>query len=70
MPIYEYHCEDCNSNFTITETIAEKEKGHSVACTKCDSNKVKQLFTGISLNKGKSGSKTNGGCTPGCSCGG
>jgi len=67
---YEYICKDCESKFTVFMTIAEKEKGHVITCRVCGSENVKQVFSGISLVSGKSGSSSGyrSGCTPGGGC--
>lgn len=63
MPAYEYHCDDCESTFTVIATIAEKEKGLTVVCRICGSESVRQVFSGISIMGGKGGScKPGGGC--------
>ncbi len=67
MPAYEYHCDDCESNFTVIATVAEHDKGLDVTCRICGSESVRRVFSGISVTSGKTG----GGCTPGggCCCG-
>lgn len=54
MPIYEYHCKECGNYFDVWATIAEKEKGLDIACEKCGSKELKQVFAGISIATGAS----------------
>lgn len=70
MPLYEYRCEDCEATFTQFASIAEKAKGLPVVCRICGSERVKQVFTGISLIGGNRGGTTGsgGGCRPGGGC--
>lgn len=69
MPAYEYKCEDCESDFTVIATMVEKAKGLTVACRMCGSERVKQIFSGISFIGGKrNGPAPGGGCAPGRGC--
>jgi putative FmdB family regulatory protein len=43
MPIYEFHCPDCGSDF---ETLVLKS-GEKVACPECDCAKVQRLMSGF-----------------------
>lgn len=73
MPTYSYMCQDCEIEFEINATIAEKEKGLKVKCPYCGSNRVIQTFGSFFMfNKG-GGKNFGGGCcgpnpTSGC-CG-
>jgi len=44
MPAYDFKCEKCNKNFTLTLSISEYEKA-KLRCPKCKSTKVKQQIT-------------------------
>jgi putative FmdB family regulatory protein len=44
---YDFHCEDCNKEFTLALPIAEMEKG-GMACPHCGGKKVHQLVTAFS----------------------
>jgi putative FmdB family regulatory protein len=74
MPTYEYHCQECGYYFDVRATIAEKEKGLDIACEKCGSKELQQVFAGISITTGASVTRntpsgSGGGCcggTPGC----
>lgn len=53
MPQYEYRCEACGKNFTLTMGITEHEKKR-VKCPKCSSVKVRQkvsIFSPITSKK-------------------
>ena len=65
MPMYEYHCLDCKYTFDVKATMQEKEKGLNIACEKCGSTKLEQVFGGFSLLTNKSVRQRGGGC-----CGG
>ena len=41
MPLYEFYCEKCRREVSLTMTISEREKG--AACPKCGSRKMRQL---------------------------
>jgi putative FmdB family regulatory protein len=38
MPVYEYHCDKCEREVTLTLSIREHDKG-PIKCPKCGSNK-------------------------------
>ena len=66
MPIYEYYCEVCNSNFEVFQKISEKPLKECIKCNK--STKVIKLVSapGFRLKGGgwyetdfKNGSKKN-----------
>ena len=44
MPTYEFVCEKCKKNFTLTIKVAEYDK-KKFRCPKCKGNKVKQLIS-------------------------
>jgi putative FmdB family regulatory protein len=72
MPIYEYHCKECGHYFDVWATIAEKEKGLDIACEKCGSKELHQVFAGISIATGASVTGNTrfggGGCDPSAGC--
>ncbi len=47
MSQYNFHCDDCNKEFTLTLHISEAEKG-GVTCPHCGSKRVSQLVTAFS----------------------
>jgi putative FmdB family regulatory protein len=68
MPTYEYHCKECGYTFDFFSTVAEKEqkeRDHTLSCEQCGSDKVEQLFGGISILTGTQVRKPSGG---GSSC--
>ncbi len=72
MPTYEYKCKVCGSHFDVWATIAEKDRGLQLACEKCGSKELEQVFTGISfVTTSSSGSRAaggSGGCNPNAGC--
>lgn len=42
MPLYEYHCEKCQREVSITMTISQHDKGVA-ACPQCGSKKLRPL---------------------------
>ena len=44
MPAYEYHCDKCDREVTLTLTIREHEKGQ-VKCPKCKSQALRPLLS-------------------------
>jgi putative FmdB family regulatory protein len=44
MPVYEYHCEKCDREVTITLTISQHEKG-KIERPKCGSKALRPLLS-------------------------
>lgn len=44
MPIYEYRCEKCAKNFSVTIHISEHDKG-GMTCPECKGTAVVQQYT-------------------------
>jgi putative FmdB family regulatory protein len=44
MPTYEYQCENCSKQFTLSQSIAEHDKKQTI-CPECKSDKVIQLIS-------------------------
>lgn len=44
MPVYEFACDKCQNEFTLTMTVSEYEK-KKFRCPKCKSTKVRQLVS-------------------------
>jgi len=44
MPVYEYRCEKCERDVTLTLSIREHEKG-PVKCPKCGSKALRPLLS-------------------------
>ena len=42
MPLYEYFCEKCQREVSVTMTISEHDKG-GVACPQCGGKNLRQL---------------------------
>lgn len=73
MPIYEYHCDDCQTDFQelVMSRLAERE----VVCKACGSGNIVKLLSGSAVKSssssaggGPSPSFGGGGCGGGCSC--
>lgn len=55
MPIYEYHCEDCNENFECLVFGSEVPE-----CPQCKGNKIERLMSSCGfLSKGSGGEVTS-----------
>jgi putative FmdB family regulatory protein len=66
MPIYEYQCKECGSQFEVIRSM--KEADSPIDCHECHSQKVNRM---ISLFVAKSGERTVAGGGGGCAgCGG
>jgi len=52
MPHYDYECKDCNTVESIKATIAEKEQGLDVSCSKCGSKNMEQVFSSMAVVSG------------------
>lgn len=44
MPTYEFYCEECKSNFTLTISISDHEK-KNFTCPGCKGKKLKQQIS-------------------------
>jgi putative FmdB family regulatory protein len=65
MPIYEFHCEDCDEVFEVRASIREREDGLELKCPKCESENTRQLISRVMLLHGSDGaSLTIPGCGP------
>ena len=64
MPLYTFHCADCEREF---EELVSINKIDSVQCPECDSNEVERL---LSLVAGLSKSSSAGTSQPTCAPGG
>ena len=66
MPIYEYQCKECGSQFEVIRSM--KEADSPIDCHECHCQKVNRM---ISLFVAKSGERTVAGGGGGCAgCGG
>lgn len=52
MPEYDYHCEECQHEFTVELSMAEherKDREHEIRCPKCNSTAVRHLIGSVSV---------------------
>lgn len=52
MPIYDYHCEKCEHDFTRIERMSEHEKAKP-RCPQCRSTRVVRVFSPVALKTAK-----------------
>lgn len=65
MPIYEYHCDNCNSDFE--QFIRSMFSQETVVCPECGSQHVKKaisLFGGVGGGNARSGGASAQACAP------
>lgn len=65
MPIYEFKCEECNSEFECIVFSSDS----SVNCPECDTEKVKRQMSACSFKNGGNGgefSSPSAGASSGC----
>lgn len=48
MPIYEYECCDCNSEFELFATLSDRDR---VKCPKCQSKRIRRLISNLGYLK-------------------
>jgi putative FmdB family regulatory protein len=53
MPTYDYHCKDCQKDFSISLTITEYEKTPPPACPHCQSKNVVRVYTHVNVQTSK-----------------
>lgn len=67
MPIYDYHCEQCGTNFETRLSFKEKEMGMKPECPSCSNLDTRQLISaGMVLRMGtsQSGNFAPSACSP------
>jgi putative FmdB family regulatory protein len=42
MPLYEFHCERCRKDVTLTQTISQHDRGEA-ACPECGGRELRPL---------------------------
>jgi len=63
MPIYEYHCDTCDSDFEMLVLSASDDK---VECPKCNGNSVTKLMSASSCRPNGIPSGSGGFAAPNC----
>jgi len=68
MPVYEYVCPKCLSEFEVFASIAQKEKGLDPVCPKCGQTGARRVFSSVSIPTGgkNRSSPCCRGSAPGC----
>ncbi len=64
MPIYEFHCEDCDKNFESLVMIASALD--SITCKHCNSTNIKKIISATN-SKPVTGTPIPSGALSGCS---
>lgn len=68
MPLYDFHCEQCETKFEVRASIKEKQAGLQPECPTCHSHAARQIVTaGLVLHGSDGGSISSSG--PACGCG-
>ncbi len=70
MPIFDYHCVDCETTFEIFHKV--REKADDIVCPHCGSKNSKKLMSAPMVSMGSStdsGSSCDSGGSCGCSSG-
>jgi putative FmdB family regulatory protein len=52
MPVYEYHCDTCEGDVTLTLSIREHEKGE-IKCPKCAGTSLRPLLSAFTSQTSK-----------------
>ena len=74
MPLYEYHCDACDSEFEMRRPITQSDA--PTRCPECESDDVtRKLSLFFAITKSESGAQSLGssggcGCGGACACGG
>ncbi|MHB8086987.1 MAG: FmdB family zinc ribbon protein [Anaerolineaceae bacterium] len=66
MPLYDYQCDQCQTQFEVRASFQEKGLGLKPVCPKCQSSVTHQLLSTSFLLRGGS---SNGGSVPPSYCG-
>ena len=70
MPLYEYHCRDCDADF---EKLTRRDLADAVECPECGAHHSKRLLsmfaTFSQTSEGAGRAMSGGGCACGGSCG-
>lgn len=62
MPLYDYHCENCRTDFTELRKSAEMDQ--PIACPECGSSQTHRELSGFAVAGGSSGGCSGGGNSP------
>jgi len=46
MPVYDFKCEECKKRFSVTLSMADRDKDR-IKCPKCGSRKVEQQYESV-----------------------
>ena len=53
MAQYEFECEECIKQFTVTQSFNEHDREPQPKCPHCGSRQVRQLITEVHVKTGK-----------------
>lgn len=70
MPIYEYHCTECDTTFEKRRTFGQADD--PISCLRCESPQVERLLSSFmfSVNRGNGAPSADSAQAAGCACGG
>lgn len=66
MPIFDYHCNDCETTFEVLHKV--REKAEDIVCPDCGSKNYKKLMSAPMVSIGGSSARDSS-CESGGSCG-
>jgi putative FmdB family regulatory protein len=69
MPLYDFHCEQCDTKFEVRASIKEKQAGLQPECPTCHSLAARQIVTAGRVLHGSAGGSLSS-VGPACGCGG
>jgi putative FmdB family regulatory protein len=72
MPLYDYHCQECDRTFEVSATFKQKQAGLQPSCPSCNSKETEQLIrVPLMLHAETTGDapRMTGTCNPGSGAG-
>jgi len=67
MPMYEFHCDACDTSFD--EIVSMSDRDRKVVCPKCGSKKTGRKLSVVAVGAGKAAASGGGGHVHSGSCG-
>jgi putative FmdB family regulatory protein len=68
MPLYDFHCEQCDTKFEVRASIKEKQAGLQPECPTCHRSAARQIVTAGRVLHGSDGGNVSS-AGPACGCG-